>query len=91
MISADLMRQPISLKHVRELVSTGRSTTLKWGQGKVLVCCGLEGRPGEASEASEATVVFLAEGCVVCWQSSDAQRPLGMALELGRAQKGDEF
>lgn len=73
MISADLMWQPcrISLKHVRELVSTGRSTTLKWGQGKVLVCCGLEGRPGEASEA---TAIFLAEGCVVCWQSSDAQR-----------------
>lgn len=73
MISADLMRQPISLKHVRELVSTERTTTLKWGQGKVLVCCGLEAVPGGTAEP-EATAVFLAEGCVVCWQSSDAQR-----------------
>ena len=38
---------------------------------QVLVCCGLEAVGGSEPEA---TAVFLAEGCVVCWQSSDAQR-----------------
>lgn len=80
MISADLMRQPISLKHVRELVSTERTTTLKWGQGKVLVCCGLEAVGGSEPEA---TAVFLAEGCVVCWQSSDAQRKQMLEIANG--------
>ena len=63
---------------------------------QVLVCCGLEAIPGgtggtapEAEATATATAVFLAEGCVVCWQSSDAQRsgmwsPLFSAVDVGK-------
>eukprot|EP00913_Durusdinium_trenchii_P016903 g15891.t1 len=67
-ITADLLPQPINLQKFRDLVNTDRSTTLKWGQGKVLFCDGLGGTASSA--------VLLAEGCVVCWQATEAQRRL---------------
>lgn len=67
-VSANLLRQPINLNQLMEKVSAKSKTTLKMFQGKVFCCRGPEGGH------DDSVAVFLAEGCVVCWHTSEKQR-----------------
>ncbi|CAJ1416831.1 unnamed protein product [Effrenium voratum] len=81
-VSAHLLGQSIRLRQLRERLAELGGQLTTW-QGQVLVCSGSNSEPN-------CSAVFLANGCVVCWHTSETTQKqlLQLAAECPATRRG---